>query len=707
MAENSIEIVNFVANSPEVTLRVPRLHIRTGEFCALVAKSGSGKSVLLSVLSGHLLEPWMRKKSQVHFEEFRIGQTTLQTEAFSAPELLREGLGAENIVFLPQKLPLDRSLRRRTLAEMADVVSAIAPECSRRAAKRRLTERCEKMGLRNILLQPLISLSGGERRRVEIVARLTGIELQSSDREGSKEHVLLCLDEPTSGLDPSAQRRYYSFLRDTRQLFSEFSLTIVCATHDLDILEAGERNHQDRIFDSVAYVRKKEDEMGRKTCSLAWHGDTSGFSGSRWIHEIKGDESLTSDLFEPLPLENTAGESPSAGKTLTPPGEKKRKVKYTFGTELVRAWGKQVVGRGKWLAAAIPVLVGLIVFAAFLAREDTSRERFLFFSTIYAFWIGLFNSCQIVNGAVATGEWNYWVLGLRRSFIRYIQANSLVSLWVSITQLALFTLTVFAFSYFWGQYNPLERDSLFNVFVNPSELPTFFIEDVAGISPELLVVVLFCGSLLCAAIAGVGIGTLISCVADDTQGALKTAVGVVVVSMIASTTVLKVEGQASPASPPLWLKWHLRQYLGTPFFTTQAAPENRRLPHILEDASLILPQRYFFNIGRVLDEKVLSYVDYPSRRLGAPRKFDDYTLPPDSPTASNWENWKEIGGVEKLEAVIGRLNQQGERLHEEQFAILLAKVAGVEICACLGLAMIFFSCGVITARNKKALYELH
>ena len=48
--------------------------------------------------------------------------------------------------------------------------------------------------------------------------------------------------------------------------------------------------------------------------------------------------------------------------------------------------------------------VGLIVFAAFLARAQITPERFIFFSTIYAFWIGLFNSCQIVNGAVASGD---------------------------------------------------------------------------------------------------------------------------------------------------------------------------------------------------------------------------------------------------------------------------------------------------------------
>ena len=130
----SIQISDFVAESPEVTLRIPELTIERGSICALVAKSGAGKSVLLSVLTGHLLIPWMRKESTVRFSRFQIGDSSLSPISFSAPEKLRKSVRTENLVYLPQKLPDDRSLNRSTLAEMADVVGAIAPDCQRRVA---------------------------------------------------------------------------------------------------------------------------------------------------------------------------------------------------------------------------------------------------------------------------------------------------------------------------------------------------------------------------------------------------------------------------------------------------------------------------------------------------------------------------------------------------------------------------------------------
>lgn len=707
-AGHSIQIKKFVAESPGVTLRIPELTIERGAFCALVAKSGAGKSVLLSVLTGHLLIPWMRKGSTVRFSRFLVGNRSLPTAAFSSPEKLRESLKSENLVYLPQKLPDDRSLKRSTLAEMADVVGAVAPDCPRRVAKERLEARCGDLGLQNVLDQRLKDLSGGERRRVEIVARLVGVESQC-DLDG-KEHVILYLDEPTTGLDPSARLRYFAFLEEARKLFSEVSLTIVCATHDLEILDLGEDSGEERVFDTVAYVRKEEDSRGGKHCSVAWHGDADEFLQSACFQELKGDsdtESGTALEFNDSPPgtgadeeEASPGNDVATSPAPAPPARRNLWAEYlaTFDEEMVRAFGKQFLGRGKRLAIAIPMLVGIIVFAAFLARTVTSGERFLFFATIYAFWIGLFNSCQTVNGAVASGEWTYWVLGLRRSFVRYIQANSLVSLVVSLVQVALFAGTIVGFSALWNQ------NSLLNVFVNPSQLVNFIL-NVHVISPEILIAVLFFGSLICAATAGVGMGTLVSCLAKDTQGSLKTAVGIVVISMIASTTVLKMEGDSKPASPPLWLKFHLKHYAGTPLLATPAAPSPERSPHLLEDVSLLLPQRYFFNVGRALDDDVLHHKE---RSDSNPERGPfDYELPDGSPVTENWKIWKKIRNPEILEQERKKLASDGKSPNLWKFPLLIATVAGIEAAACLGLALLYFSVGIVIARNKKSLYELH
>ena len=64
-----------------------------------------------------------------------------------------------------------------------------------------------------------------------------------------------------------------------------------------------------------------------------------------------------------------------------------------------------------------PLVVALIVFVAYIYRDDIDAHRlnFLYFSTLYAFWVGLFGACQAINSEMKSGEWCYWVLGMGRN----------------------------------------------------------------------------------------------------------------------------------------------------------------------------------------------------------------------------------------------------------------------------------------------------
>lgn len=720
-ATSCLKIQAFEARSESISLGISDLCVQHGSFCALVAKSGAGKSVLLSVLTGHLLDPWMRSGSTIRFDHFRVGKTQVEPATFASPARLRAALRTESLVYLPQKFPDDRSMRRSCRAEMTDVVCALALQCPRAEAQARLAENCRQFHLAPLLEQPLKDLSGGERKRVEIIARLTGVELRDKASGREREEVLFLLDEPTTGLDVATQREYFLFLKQTRALFDDIKITFIIATHALSLLD--DQEDEQPIFDSVLYVRKEHTTAGGKHCQLAYCGDATGFVRSDCFTDLNGgrrafvaettatftgeatvspapQEPRTSTgtglVTAPVPVPVPAPAASPTPTTRREPGGRLAPRFASFTGELHRAYGKQFQGKGKRAVFAIPFLVGLIVFAAFLARGQIDAERFIFFSTIYAFWIGIFNSCQIINGAIASGEWNYWVLALRRSFFNYLSANTLVSLLLSLVQVTVFAAAVLLFTLVW------QGDSLFNVFIHETQLPVYFIEHVAGIPPLLVTGVLFFTSLVMAAISGAGLGALVSCIARDTLGALKVAVGVVVVSMVASTTVLKGDGRALPVMPPLFLKLTCP----APFFSAPATFSSQDYnagfwPHLLEDLSLVLPQRYFFNIGRLLNRQVLEY-SRDSRQ-----KNRDFKYHLTGTLEENWARWMYLTHDEKVAETRAELAAKSMSLNEGGFLLAMLAIGGLEALACVTLSVLFFMAGAWITIRSRDNYEIH
>ena len=74
----------------------------------------------------------------------------------------------------------------------------------------------------------------------------------------------------------------------------------------------------------------------------------------------------------------------------------------------------------------VPLLLAsaLVFIFIFRGTPEDAFSTFIFFSTLYFFWTGLFATCQIVNGAIESGEWAYWVLGTRRSIKTYLVAQT-------------------------------------------------------------------------------------------------------------------------------------------------------------------------------------------------------------------------------------------------------------------------------------------
>jgi ABC-2 type transport system ATP-binding protein len=158
--------------------------LHRGQFCALLGPNGAGKSTLFQLLTG-LFVP----------DQGDITIDGIDLQRAPATALARIG-----VVFQQQALDLDLSIRHN-LKFHADLHGL-----SRSVTQGRITSDCEALGLTSDLDRLTRELSGGTRRKVELVRALL-------HRPG-----LLLMDEATVGLDPKSRKDIVSAVqRDVQQ----------------------------------------------------------------------------------------------------------------------------------------------------------------------------------------------------------------------------------------------------------------------------------------------------------------------------------------------------------------------------------------------------------------------------------------------------------------------------------------------------------
>ncbi|GAB5377638.1 MAG: hypothetical protein AcusKO_41000 [Acuticoccus sp.] len=148
------------------------LSLRQGETVGLLGPNGAGKTTVFYMITG-LIRP---DAGNILLDGFDVTRLPMYRRA-------RLGIG-----YLPQEASIFRGL---TVAQnVMAVLELVEP---RRAERRRLLdELLEEFGLTRLASSPAPSLSGGERRRVEIARALA-----------SRPDFML-LDEPFAGVDPIA-----------------------------------------------------------------------------------------------------------------------------------------------------------------------------------------------------------------------------------------------------------------------------------------------------------------------------------------------------------------------------------------------------------------------------------------------------------------------------------------------------------------------
>jgi ABC-2 type transport system ATP-binding protein len=202
----------------KLALKSVSISLYPGEFVALLGPNGAGKSTLVQLLSG-LFVPDQGDLSVLGFDIRK-----------NAPRALA-GLG---VVFQQSSLDLDLSIRANLLFHTD--LHGIA----RKTALARIQAGLEQHGLQGQEGVAVRALSGGNRRKVELIRALL------------HQPSFLLMDEATVGLDPASRQ---DLMRSVEALARTGDVAVLWATHLVDEVANADRvlvlNQGEIVFDGA------------------------------------------------------------------------------------------------------------------------------------------------------------------------------------------------------------------------------------------------------------------------------------------------------------------------------------------------------------------------------------------------------------------------------------------------------------------------
>lgn len=169
-------------------------HVEPGEVYALLGHNGAGKSTTVEILEGH------RSATSGQVSVLGYDPADADRDFRDRIGVVLQSSGVENEFSVREAIDLYGSVYRnpRTLEEVIGLV-----------------------GLEDKVDERIGSLSGGQRRRVDLALGIIGTP------------DLLFLDEPTTGFDPSARRMSWELIEE----LCDGGTTVLLTTHYLDEAE--------------------------------------------------------------------------------------------------------------------------------------------------------------------------------------------------------------------------------------------------------------------------------------------------------------------------------------------------------------------------------------------------------------------------------------------------------------------------------------
>ena len=174
------------------------LHLESGDIVGLLGPNGAGKTTCFYMIAGLIKSD----AGQVLLNQDNLGHLSIQQRA-------RKGIG-----YLPQEASVFRSL---SVEDNIMAVLELRKELDKRQRLQRLDELLQDFQITHIRKSTGISLSGGERRRVEIARAL------------ANEPKFILLDEPFAGVDPISVIDIQSIIRQ----LAERSIGVLITDHNV------------------------------------------------------------------------------------------------------------------------------------------------------------------------------------------------------------------------------------------------------------------------------------------------------------------------------------------------------------------------------------------------------------------------------------------------------------------------------------------
>jgi lipopolysaccharide export system ATP-binding protein len=193
------------------------ISIKQGEIVGLLGPNGAGKTTTFYMVTG-LIRP---NQGNVFLNKKDITSLPMYKRA-------RLGLG-----YLPQESSIFKKL---TVEENVLVLWEINKNVKKENYEERLVELLKEMGLLHLRKSRGLELSGGEKRRVEIVRAL------ATDPD------FILLDEPFAGIDPIAVGEIQSIIKSLRKKNIGIIITDHNVRETLNICDRAYLMHQGKVL---------------------------------------------------------------------------------------------------------------------------------------------------------------------------------------------------------------------------------------------------------------------------------------------------------------------------------------------------------------------------------------------------------------------------------------------------------------------------
>lgn len=216
VSENHIiEVKNLVKRYKKAKVNAVddvSFHVNEGAFFSLLGPNGAGKTTTISILTTLL----SKTSGKVEIAGYDVHKQ---------PEKVRQVIG---VIFQNPSLDINLTAEEniRFHANLYNLYS-YRPSFSLMAEKyqKEVLRLAKVVGLNKDIFKPVKSLSGGMKRKLEIIRSLM------------HNPKVLFLDEPTTGLDPVSRKNLWQYLKEIRE---KTTTTIFLTTHYLEEAEGSD-----------------------------------------------------------------------------------------------------------------------------------------------------------------------------------------------------------------------------------------------------------------------------------------------------------------------------------------------------------------------------------------------------------------------------------------------------------------------------------